>query len=264
MLNTRVPSPSSVRIPSLSVEPGVGSFPLAFLYAGIAAVALMAVPVVPGSDGPETALAGRYIEEPILGVVANYDPSWVADVMKWAVMVVAVPVLFWAASTSMLGLSRHVYVLATNRQIPSWLGKLGRRWTTPHVAIVIAAVIAFALVLPDDVLFLGGLYAFGATIAFTIAHVSVIRLRVTEPGRERPYRVPLNVRWRGASRSPPAWRSPWTAAARAICGCPSRRCRPAASKAGSASSTSRGPASSTPSPRKSSDAQARRCRNARS
>ena len=76
--------------------------------------------------------------------------------------------------------------LATNRQIPSWLGKLGRRWTTPHVAILIAAVISFGLVIPGDVLFLGGLYAFGATIAFTIAHVSLVRLRMTAAGPRPP------------------------------------------------------------------------------
>ena len=50
---------------------------------------------------------------------------------SWLVAAIAPPVLFWAASTSMLGLSRHVYVLATNRQIPSWLGKLDRRTATP-------------------------------------------------------------------------------------------------------------------------------------
>ena len=120
--------------------------------------------------------------------------------MQVAVVAVAPVVLVWAASTAMLGLSRHTYVLATNRQIPSWLGKLGRRWTTPHVAILAAALIAFGLVIPGDVMFLGGLYAFGATIAFTIAHVSVVRLRMTDPDRERPFRVPLNVRFRGAER----------------------------------------------------------------
>jgi APA family basic amino acid/polyamine antiporter len=93
----------------------------------------------------------------------------------------------------MLGLSRHAYVLATNRQIPSWLGKLSRRWTTPHVAIISASVLAFALVLPADVVFLGGLFAFGATIAFVIAHLSIIKLRISDPERPRPYRVPFDV-----------------------------------------------------------------------
>jgi APA family basic amino acid/polyamine antiporter len=186
--------------PDLEFEPGdlkrvlaVGAMVIPLIYAGIAAVALMAVPVEPTPDGPETALAGRYIEEPILGVVANYDPAWLADVMKWVVMLVAVPVLFWAANGAMLGLSRHIYVLATNRQIPSWAGKLEATYSTPYIAIGIAAVLALALAIPGDIRFLASVYAFGALLAVTIAQVSIVRLRIIEPDLERPYRVPWNV-----------------------------------------------------------------------
>jgi basic amino acid/polyamine antiporter, APA family len=172
----------------------MGAIAIPVIYAGIAAVALMAVPVVPGPHGPETALAGKYIEEPILGVVANYDHGWLSGFMKWAVMVVAVPVLFWAANTAMLGLSRHVYVLARNRQIPSWAGKLERRYATPYIAIGIAAVLALALAIPGDIRFLARVYAFGALLAVTIAQISIVRLRIVEPDLERPYRVPFDVR----------------------------------------------------------------------
>jgi basic amino acid/polyamine antiporter, APA family len=188
--------------PELEFEPGdlkrvlgVGAIAIPLIYAGIAAVALMAVPVEPTAHGPQTALAGRYIEEPILGVVANYDHGFLSDFMKWAVMLVAVPVLFWAANGAMLGLSRHVYVLATNRQIPSWAGKLESTYSTPYIAIGIAAVLALALAIPGDIRFLARVYAFGALLAVTIAQISIVRLRVVEPDLERPYRVPWNVRF---------------------------------------------------------------------
>ena len=186
--------------PDLEFEPGdlkrvlgVGAVAIPLIYAGIAAVALMAVPVEPSAHGPQTALAGKYIEEPILGVVANYDHGFLSDVMKWAVMLVAVPVLFWAANGAMLGLSRHVYVLATNRQIPSWAGKLESTYSTPYIAIGIASVLALALAIPGDIRFLARVYAFGALLAVTIAQISIVRLRVVEPDLERPYRVPWNV-----------------------------------------------------------------------
>jgi APA family basic amino acid/polyamine antiporter len=114
-------------------------------------------------------------------------------------MLVAVPVLFWAATTSMLGVSRHIYTLAINRQIPSWLGKLNARHATPHIAIAISGLIVIGLVIPTNVKLLAGIYAFGATLAITIAHLSILRLRVTEPDRERPFRVPWNVDWNGSS-----------------------------------------------------------------
>ena len=46
---------------------------------------------------------------------------------------------------------------------------------------------------PADVDFLAGLFAFGAMLAFTLAHLSVIVLRFREPGRRRTFRVPLSV-----------------------------------------------------------------------
>src|SRR5205807_2686772 len=47
-------------------------------------------------------------------------------------------------------------------------------------------------------------YAFGAMLAFTIAHLSICRLRFREPDRDRPYRVPLSVPVRGRQLPLPA------------------------------------------------------------
>jgi APA family basic amino acid/polyamine antiporter len=166
---------------------------LPLIYAGMAAIALMAVPVVGGPDGAHTPLGERYIEEPILGVVMSYDPHWLSVVLQVGVVAVAPIVLTWAAGTSMLGLSRHVYALARNRQVPSWLGKLSGR-STPYVAILVAAVISLGLAIPGDVRLLAEIYAFGATLAIAIAHLSIVRLRWKDPDRERPYRIPFNLR----------------------------------------------------------------------
>jgi len=191
--------------PDIDVEPGdlkrivsLGALAVPLVYAGMAAIALMAVPVVAGPHGPETALGGEFVEAPVLGVVSAFHPAWVAHSMRWLVALVAVPVLFWASTTSMLGVSRHIYTLAINRQIPSWLGKLNSRYATPHVAIALSGLIAIGLVVPTDVKLLAGLYAFGAMLAITIAHLSILRLRVTEPERQRPFRVPWSVSWREA------------------------------------------------------------------
>jgi APA family basic amino acid/polyamine antiporter len=182
----------------------LGAVAVPLVYAGMAAIALMAVPVVAGPHGPETALGNQYVENPVLGVVSAFHPHWVAETMRWTVALVAAPVLIWAANTSMLGVSRHIYTLAINRQIPSWLGKLERRKTTPYVAITISGVIALGLVIPTNVKLLASIYAFGATLAITIAHLSIIRLRVKAPDRERPFRVPLSIPWRGAELPLPA------------------------------------------------------------
>ena len=64
-------------------------------------------------------------------------------------------------------------------------------YSTPYIAIAIAAVLALALAIPGDIRFLARVYAFGALLAVTIAQISIVRLRVVEPDLERPYRVPL-------------------------------------------------------------------------
>ena len=170
------------------------------LYALMAAVALMAVPVLAGPQGPETELGTTYIEAPVLGVVETFDPAWLSDGLQWLVAIVAALTLTWAANTAMLGVSRHTYTLAVNRQIPSWLGQLGRRYEAPYKAIIICALAIFGLALTGDVEALAGIYAFGATLAITIAHFSVLRMRKGRPDEERPFRAPLNVNLFGASR----------------------------------------------------------------
>jgi APA family basic amino acid/polyamine antiporter len=197
--------------PDIDVRPrdlkrivSVGAVAVPLVYAGMAAIALMAVPVVAGPDGPQTALGNEFVEAPVLGIVSAFQPAWVAHSMRWIVALVATPVLFWAATTSMLGVSRHIYTLAINRQIPSWLGKLNARHATPHVAIAISGVIAIGLAVPTNVKLLASIYAFGATLAITIAHLSILRLRVSDPDRPRPFRVPWNIEWRGAQMPVPS------------------------------------------------------------
>jgi APA family basic amino acid/polyamine antiporter len=107
-------------------------------------------------------------------------------------------------NSQMLGLSRLSYSLATNRQIPSLTGRLHGEHSTPYVAISIAALLAFGLALFSDVKFLAGIFAFGAMLAVTIAHASVIVLRFREPGRRRGFEVPLSVTVRGGSVPLPA------------------------------------------------------------
>jgi APA family basic amino acid/polyamine antiporter len=84
------------------------------------------------------------------------------------------------------------------------LGRLHPQRATPFVLICLAATIAGALVVTDDLDFLFGIFAFGAMLAFTIAHLSICVLRYREPDRPRPYRMPGGIRWRGGVLPLPA------------------------------------------------------------
>jgi len=164
---------------------------LAFIpYIGISLVAVSALPL---SDlrhgGPDD-----YVDAPMLGVAAAFDPQWLADVLRILIGLSAFAILVIACNAAMLGLSRLGYSLALNRQIPSAIGRLHQTRATPVVIIVVGALLAILLLLPADVEFLASIYAFGATISFTIVHLSVIRLRWLEPDRDRPFKIPINIR----------------------------------------------------------------------
>ena len=170
------------------------------LFVAVSVVALATVPVVDGA----TALGGRFLEAPVLGIVMSLEPPWLGLVFGYLVAAVAALVLFVSLNVFMLGLSRLVYSLATNRQIPAALGRLDATHGTPSTAILAAGAIALGLVATGDLDFLARLFAFGAMLTFLIAHVSVIVLRFRETELHRAYRVPLSVRVRGAQVPLPA------------------------------------------------------------
>ncbi len=172
------------------------------IYFGIAVVALCALPVVNGKTGLG---APGVVDAPLLGVVGALDPgAWWSDPLRYLVAITGALVLVIGAQSAMLGLSRLTYSLSTNRQIPSAAGRLHSTRATPYVAIMIAAVLASALIMPLNLSFLIGIFAYGAMLAFTIAHLSICVLRYRDPDRHRPYRMPFSVRIAGGDLPIPA------------------------------------------------------------
>jgi APA family basic amino acid/polyamine antiporter len=170
------------------------------VFVCVSVAGLMAAPVV----GNRTALADRYLDAPILAIVSAYEPGALLDTARYAVGATAAAMLLVALNGQMLGLARLSYSLATNRQIPSTVGRLHRRRGTPHIAIVTAAFLAFVLAIPHDLEFLAGVFAFGSMVAFAIAHVSVIVLRFRERDRPSAFRIPLSIPVRGTQVPLPA------------------------------------------------------------
>jgi APA family basic amino acid/polyamine antiporter len=168
------------------------------IYTFLPAVALSAMPV---RDG-ETLLAlpkeeGGYADDPILGVVANIDLGPLQGAAEIYVGVLAATILFIATNAGMIGVSRLTYSMGQYRQLPERLRALHPKFRTPYVAIVIFGLVACLTILPGQADFLGTIYAFGAMLSFTIAHLAVIALRVKRPDAERPWRGPGTLRVRG-------------------------------------------------------------------
>jgi APA family basic amino acid/polyamine antiporter len=182
------------------------------IYFTLPWVALSAMPVhhVPG-DGYKTLLAlpptehfqGQhgYQNDPVLGLVNNLGLSDAfTHVLQVYLGILASTILFIGANAGVIGASRITYAMSGYRQLPPVFRKIHPRFKTPWLALVVfAGAIPIALTLTGKTSFLGAIYAFGATFSFTVAHASIVRMRMQQArgGVEIPYRSRFNLRVRG-------------------------------------------------------------------
>src|ERR1019366_5623999 len=117
--------------------------------------------------------------------------------LGYYVAILAGTILFIATNAGLIGISRLSWSRAEHRQLPTIFSRLHSRYRTPWFTIVVFSVFAGILLIPGKTDFLGNLYSFGAMLSFTTAHAAVIALRIKDPDRERPYRMPWNIRFRG-------------------------------------------------------------------
>jgi APA family basic amino acid/polyamine antiporter len=182
------------------------------LFTGIGAVvlvtvliALVALSAFPAPHGT-TALGTTWQRAPLMGVVYALGPHiafWLERALRIYVGLTGALILLIAAATSNSGFGRLAYSLGEHGQLPRGFGRLSRRSMHSPETVVAAATISIVLLLStafttNPVGFLASLFSFGVLVAFTAAQLAVVKLRFKKPGLERPFRVPLSVRVRGA------------------------------------------------------------------
>jgi APA family basic amino acid/polyamine antiporter len=169
------------------------------IYAALPMVALSALPVHKGADGTYTSLLGTdeahggFAGDPVLGIVKHLHLGALQSAGEIYVGLLAATILFIAANAGIIGASRLVYSMGLHRQVPDRLSRLHPRFSTPWIGILLFGGVACLTIIPGQAEFLGNMYAFGAMLSFTIAHLSVIRLRIKQPDVERPYRGPGTI-----------------------------------------------------------------------
>lgn len=171
------------------------------IYSALPVIALSALPVFMDENGTYKTLLGEPEEEggsagdPILGVVEVLDLGPLQGGVEVYVGILAATILLIATNAGIIGVSRLVYSMGVHRQMPDRLRQLHPRFGTPWIGIALFGGLASSLaILPGQADFLGNIYAFGAMLSFSIAHLALIRLRFSQPDQERPYRGPLNAR----------------------------------------------------------------------
>ena len=181
-----------------TVPKGVGLTVLAVLglYALLPLIALSAMPVHETAGGGfSTDLGTTFADDPVLGIVENLGLSaGLTDVLRYYVGVLAAVILLIATNAALIGVSRLTFSMGHYRQLPERLRQIHPRFRTPYVAILAFSLVAAITLLPGETELLATLYSFGAMLSFTIAHVSVVKLRQRYPEKERKWKPPGSVR----------------------------------------------------------------------
>ena len=175
------------------------------IYLTLPWIALSAMPVT-HVDGKYQTLLGEappqgFANDPVLGIVENLGlHGFVLNAAKLYVGVLAATILFIATNAGVIGASRITYAMASYRQLPGVFRRLHPRFKTPWVAIAFfAGIVPAIVILPGKTAFLGTIYAFGATFSFTVAHASIVALRVRHKEADLAYRARPNLRWQGVN-----------------------------------------------------------------
>ncbi|AYK16196.1 MAG: APC family permease [Methanosarcina flavescens] len=93
----------------------------------------------------------------------------------------------------LLGGSRIVYGMAYAGSLPESLSRVHRSYHTPWVAIFGVVCLSALFVLLRDIAVVANISNFMIFIVFFMVNLSLIKLRYTDPDRNRPYKVPLNI-----------------------------------------------------------------------
>jgi APA family basic amino acid/polyamine antiporter len=114
-------------------------------------------------------------------------------------------ILLISANTGVMGASRLTYSMSELGLISAWFDSVHPKFHTPVRTIVVFSAVAviqtiLSFLTSSAMDTLGNMYAFGATLGYTLVFISLIKLRFSDPYSPRPYKVPLNIRLRYKGR----------------------------------------------------------------
>jgi APA family basic amino acid/polyamine antiporter len=111
--------------------------------------------------------------------------------VSWIVAAGAVVSMTAVLLVFQYGQPRIFFAMARDGLLPKWAARIHPKWRTPHVTtIVTGAFVALgALVAEENSIY--DLTNIGTLAAFAVVCVGVLVLRVREPDRHRPFRVPF-------------------------------------------------------------------------
>ncbi|MEM3458857.1 MAG: amino acid permease [Candidatus Bathyarchaeia archaeon] len=143
-------------------------------------IAFVVFKIVPPADlaGKESPLA--YVAERFMGPVG-------VGIITIAGSIAALS----SVNTSIMAQSRVAYALARDGYFPKSFFMVHKRFSTPHIAILVGSIFVAAVAATGVVNFVAYATDFGFIIGFVFVNLSLIKLRRDKPNLHRPFKVPL-------------------------------------------------------------------------
>ena len=135
---------------------------------------------------PFAALREGIAEPLVAGLTYNHAPAWLVGLIALGAVVANTAVLL----VFQMGQPRIFFAMSRDGLLPQYFAKVHPRFKTPHVTTIWTGVVVGLLSAVCNIDEMANLCNIGTLFAFILVCAGVIILRVKDPHRPRPFRLP--------------------------------------------------------------------------
>jgi APA family basic amino acid/polyamine antiporter len=155
------------------------------IYAAIAAIFTGLIPY----GALVKTLSSEQAEPLTLAMKFVSMPGWMVKVVAFGSVIAHTAVLL----VFQLGQPRIFFAMSRDGLLPKFFAKVHPKFRTPHVSTIITGVFVGVAALFSSLDEMVDLTNIGTLFAFMLVCIGIVILRVREPNRERPFRVPFGT-----------------------------------------------------------------------
>lgn len=126
--------------------------------------------------------------EPLTLAMQHINLGWAAVIVAFGSIVAHIAVLL----VLQLGQARIFFSMARDGLLPSVFASVHKKFKTPHVTTIVTGVTVASIAAFTNIDEMVDLTNIGTLFAFVLVCFGIIILRVKEPHRHRPFKVPFN------------------------------------------------------------------------
>jgi amino acid transporter len=113
------------------------------------------------------------------------------DIGKIALVLAGTVAALSSINTSIMAQSRVAYALSRDGYFPKTLQRIHHKFCTPHIAVLVGAILTAVFAATGVTNFVGYATDFGFIVGFALVNLSLIKLRKEKPLLDRPFKTPL-------------------------------------------------------------------------